>query len=200
MWRHRHHCENEDNVVQASVNLLQGVAVEEFRQSGQSVPGWAYVNALAHSPADKLTSSKTPPRFLHPSGWDAVVAYLATELMTIAHGQLDKISLMQRGDLVPLELDLLAGELPEPEPLVSSPSSSSTPSIEDAPATETLRVPRDELDEQKTVRANSRPRRYQRIPGKARPVDSVRSRPRPRAGLTVRRDDLTERPMRDRRQ
>ncbi len=115
MWRHRHHCENEDNVVPASINLLEGGAVEVFRQSGQSVPGWAYVNALAHSRADKLTSLKTPSRFLHPSGWDAVLAYLATELLTIAHGRLDEISFMQRADLVPLELDLLAGEIQEPE-------------------------------------------------------------------------------------
>lgn len=115
MLRHRHHCENEDNVALASVNLLEGGAVEAFRQSGQSVPAWAYVNSLAHSQADKLTTLKTLPRFLHPDGWDAVVAYLATELLTIAHGRLDEISFMQRADLVPLELDLLAGDIQEPE-------------------------------------------------------------------------------------
>jgi hypothetical protein len=199
MWRHRHHCENEDNVVQASVNLLQGVAVEEFRQSGQSVPGWAYVNALAHSPADKLTSLKTPPRFLHPSGWDAVVAYLATELMTIAHGQLDESLSCNEETSFHSSSTFSPVSSKNPEPLFSSPNSSSTPSIEDAPATETRRVPRDELDEQKTVRANSRPRQYQRIPGKL----DLRTAFDPtlaRAGLIVCRHERAERPIRERRQ
>jgi hypothetical protein len=115
MWRRRNHSENTDSVVLASVRMLEGNAAELFRESGQGVPAWAYLNALAHSQADQLTTLTTAPLFLRPGGWDAVVAYLATELLTIAHGRPDQISVIQRAALVPLELGLLAGEVPEPE-------------------------------------------------------------------------------------
>jgi hypothetical protein len=114
MWRRRYRSETRDSVVLAGGRLLEGDATESFRELGQSVPAWAYVNALAHSQPDRLTSLKTPPLFVDPGGWDAVVAYLATELLTITHGRLDEVHVMQRAVLVPLELDLLAGQVQVP--------------------------------------------------------------------------------------
>jgi hypothetical protein len=114
MWPRRRHPENKDSIVLTSTRLLQGDAADLFNEPGQGVPGWARVNTLAHSDPEKLTGLNTTHADLGANGWDAVVSYLATEILCIGHRQAEEVALIQRTVLVPLELALLAGILPEP--------------------------------------------------------------------------------------
>ncbi len=110
MWFHRRRHQTEDSVVVESVRLLTGDAVGVFNELGQGAPGWAWVNVLAHSRPNELAGIKRPHRF----GWDAVVADLAAELLSLGHGCPVAVAFLQRTALVPLELALLGGEMPEP--------------------------------------------------------------------------------------
>ena len=74
------------------------------------MPAWAWVNMLAHSRPGDLASIKRPHRF----GWEVVVAQLAAELLNAGHGRPEVVGFLQRAVLVPLELALLAGDVPEP--------------------------------------------------------------------------------------
>jgi hypothetical protein len=112
MWPRRRNLESEDSVVVATVRLLKGEAVDLFIESGQDVPVWARLNRLAHSDLEVLTSLHRTGLF--SNSWDAVVAYLATELSGAGYRQPEQVAWLQRAILVPLELALLGAQLPQP--------------------------------------------------------------------------------------
>jgi hypothetical protein len=112
MWPRRRNLESEDSVVVATVRLLKGEAVDLFIESGQDVPVWARLNRLAHSDLDVLTSLNRTGLF--SNRWDAVVAYLAAELLGAGYRQPEEVAWLQRTILVPLELALLGAQLPQP--------------------------------------------------------------------------------------
>jgi hypothetical protein len=114
MWPRRRHRKNEDSVAWTSVRFLNGDAVDLFKESEQGVPGWAWVNVLAHSEPWKLARMKVPRRVGRANAWDATVASLAAEITRTGRGRREEVDFLQLTALVPLELALLGGKLPEP--------------------------------------------------------------------------------------
>jgi hypothetical protein len=114
VWPRRHHPEDGESVVVASMRLLSGDAVGLFKESGQAVPAWARVNLLAHSELATLARMKAPRRISDANRWDTMVANLAAELIVLGHSRPEEVSFLQLAALVPLELALLGGKLPEP--------------------------------------------------------------------------------------
>ncbi len=115
MWLRRHGRETEDSVVLTSMRLLRGDAVGLFTELGQGVPAWARVNALAHLTVRELARTKAAHRLASGGhAWNAMLAHLAGELLRAGHRSLEEVDFLQRAALVPLELALLGGELPEP--------------------------------------------------------------------------------------
>jgi hypothetical protein len=114
MWPRRRHREDEESIVVASVRLLSGDAIGLFKESRQGVPAWARINLLAHSEVATLARMKAPRRISRANRWDAMVANLAAELLILGHGRPEEVSFLQLAALVPLELALLGGKLPDP--------------------------------------------------------------------------------------
>jgi hypothetical protein len=96
------------------MRFLRGEAVDLLYESGQGVPVWALLNLLAHTSLGRLTSLAKSDAHHPQNGWDAAVAYLATELVAVGQRKSEEIALIQRIVLVPLELALLNGDLRAP--------------------------------------------------------------------------------------
>lgn len=93
--------------------VLCGRAVEWFEEQNTRIPGWAWVNQLAHATPVRLRQLVTIGHYGHPSSWDCALGASAAELVT-AGGSPAGILRLQREALVPLELDLLGGRAAAP--------------------------------------------------------------------------------------
>lgn len=95
--------------------LRQAVATVEGRQSpggGPSPTGQGWVSRLAHVGWDELeVLARCQPR--HAATWDGAGIYLAVELRDGARSA-EGLTLLQREQLIPLELEMLAGHLKAP--------------------------------------------------------------------------------------
>lgn len=88
--------------------FLSGRYVDWLLASGNWVPGWAWVNSLAHGTVEELLRL-TAPNALHPSRdfseWRRLIGGLADDLLALAPDDATLTSLQTRA-LVPLELHL----------------------------------------------------------------------------------------------
>jgi len=94
------------DVLDEAAALLGGRMVHRY-EPGETVPGWAWVNELAHAGWDELTRLADPTGPTSGSSWEGAVEYLAAEVASAA-GSPAGLRELQRSRLVPLELDLLA--------------------------------------------------------------------------------------------
>ncbi|HVM63592.1 MAG TPA: hypothetical protein VMU14_01935 [Acidimicrobiales bacterium] len=80
-------------------------------QSWRERDAWTCVNALGHADWDTLRAfaAEGPRRPAQP--WDTVLAFLAAELLSTAK-EPSRLEQVQRRELIPLELELLAGDVP----------------------------------------------------------------------------------------
>jgi hypothetical protein len=112
-WR-RHREESEHGLIAESVQLLAGKSLDQYVDSGRGVPAWARVNALAHSTPERLAAFARRPCPAGGSRWEAVMSFLAGEVLTISHRRPEEIAHIQATVLIPLELALLDGEVAQP--------------------------------------------------------------------------------------
>ncbi|MFI5040255.1 MAG: hypothetical protein ACHQNA_00145 [Acidimicrobiales bacterium] len=115
MWgRSRKHNDPEaDAVVAEAQALLAGRAADRHSAAADPVPGWAWVNCLAHAGMEDLNGLVDGARIAQPSGWAGAMSFLAHEL--IATGRTSEgVAELQRAALIPLELDLLSPGTPTP--------------------------------------------------------------------------------------
>lgn len=102
-------------VAAAAERMLSGGAVGLYREAGYPyAPSWAYLNRLAHCSVDQMVALAEAAGRGRPGGWGATLGYIAAELLTFEKTS-DQIRRAQREALIPLELDLLDGQLAEPE-------------------------------------------------------------------------------------
>ncbi len=83
------------------------------RWSGDRAPGWVWLNTLAHADWAGLTDIADGSLRGQRSAWDGALMFLAGELLASA-GSPGALRDLQRTELVPLELELLAGATPPP--------------------------------------------------------------------------------------
>jgi hypothetical protein len=74
-------------------------------------PPWVWINELAHASWNDLV--RLANRRGRGTAWEGAMSYLARELHTQA-GTADGLLGLQRHALIPLELELLAGQTPPP--------------------------------------------------------------------------------------
>jgi hypothetical protein len=102
-----------EEVVREAERLLSGKALDDV--PGHRRRAWALICPLAHSDRDglqKLACARTASLSTRPT-WDAVIAYLAGEVLTTAPGD-EALVKIQRQVLIPLELKLLGNGIREP--------------------------------------------------------------------------------------
>lgn len=107
--------DHDGGVAAAAERMLAGGAVGLFREAGYPyAPSWAYLNRLAHSDVEQIVALAEAAELGRPGGWGAILGYIAAELLTFEKTSA-QIRRAQREVLVPLELDLLDGQVPDPE-------------------------------------------------------------------------------------
>ena len=106
MWRHRDRPGPQAAVVAAAEAILDGSAVEAYRERGLAAPAWALVNTLAHAPVYKLRALAEAGPAYHPASGDAVLSRLATCLLAVGPAPEDVVA-TQRELLVQVELIVL---------------------------------------------------------------------------------------------
>ena len=107
-WWQRAQHENawgdEVRLVEEAEAFLGGWLIEETTDWWQPLPGWVLLNVLAHAPRGDIGRLTDGRR-----GW--ALAYLAEEILEAAPTRGD-LTELQRGALVPLELELLRQDGP----------------------------------------------------------------------------------------
>jgi len=96
-------------VVAACEALIEGRYVEQLEAWGRPVPPWAWMNLLAHGPAEalrKATIDRSGRRFRRAELWHQARSYLAGEILDAAP-HLGTLHAMQAEILIPLELELM---------------------------------------------------------------------------------------------
>jgi hypothetical protein len=99
-----------DAVVAGVEEMLTGRLV--LRRSGHDVNAWTCVNTLSHGSWETLSSiAAGRGRGDRAHAWDDALMFLAGELLSTAR---DPVGLerVQRGGLIPLELEMLGGKVP----------------------------------------------------------------------------------------
>jgi len=99
-------------VVEACEWLLAGRYVELCEREGVAVPGWAWVNLLAHGGPRDLVAARHPSAtgaVDAPSGaWRQARAFLCSEVLGRTGPDAARLVQLQSQALVPLELQLMA--------------------------------------------------------------------------------------------
>ena len=99
-------------LVRECESFLDGRYATELARARRTVPGWAWLSALAHSPASRLVawagSSDVNLRTGEEEGdeWRAAVSMLSARLLATAAAMDCDVEDLQRSVLVPLELDV----------------------------------------------------------------------------------------------
>ncbi len=102
-----------DELAGEAERLLHGEASDAFAGKTGLVPAWVPVNALAHCEPELLQDLAAARHADDPGGWDAMLAYLASEILATSR-TIDEVARIQREALVPLELALLSREIQPP--------------------------------------------------------------------------------------
>ena len=93
-------------VIMEAELLLSGCLPEPAPRSRPSTSSWRVINTLAHGSHPDLQRLTSLVETSHPASWTAAVGYLASEMLGIAPDN-PRLLRLQRGTLVPLELDML---------------------------------------------------------------------------------------------
>lgn len=104
-----------DDLAAELAATLDGRILERRRGLGD-VPAWEWVNVLAHSDWQRLSTLAAGSNSSGRSGWDGAIRFLADEMLTTA-GSTAGLLRLQRARLIPLELEMLAGLHPNPTPV-----------------------------------------------------------------------------------
>lgn len=80
---------------------------------GRRAPTWVLMSRVAHADLARLVATAAAGRGAEPGSWEAGVAYLATEILTVSPDA-DSLARLQRDALLPLELALLEGDVTDP--------------------------------------------------------------------------------------
>ncbi|HVX23659.1 MAG TPA: hypothetical protein VHB02_20115 [Acidimicrobiales bacterium] len=110
-WRQRgsrHDRRAAADLVRESESFLNGRWAVELHRGGRRVPGWAWISALAHAPADVLAAWAADRESAAAARgtvdrWQLALSLLARELMTSAAGAGDHVHVAQRLVFGPLE-------------------------------------------------------------------------------------------------
>jgi hypothetical protein len=91
--------------------FLQGTYVEYLRSTGSIIPGWAWLNVLAHSTEGEircLSDSIAPldDALAHEAQWQSLQCFLAGETLGLASATGRSVAEIQRSILVDVELAL----------------------------------------------------------------------------------------------
>ena len=106
MWHRRNRLTPEAAVVAAAEAILEGRAIEEYRDEGLAVPPWALVNTLAHAPVYRLRALAEAEALYHPRSLDAALSRLAACLLAVGPDPAGVVA-VQRELLVQVELIVL---------------------------------------------------------------------------------------------
>jgi hypothetical protein len=90
--------------------FLSGRLSHHFAQHHQAVPGWAWLNVLAHGGEGQIVALVDDDRRSSPGerAWRQALVYSAAEVTASAQATGASLDEIQRAVLVPLELDLIA--------------------------------------------------------------------------------------------
>jgi hypothetical protein len=102
----RGHSTPEAAVVAEAEAILEGRALDAYRDRGLAVPPWLVVNSLAHAPVDRLRRMADAGAFQHPGSIAATLGRLARGVLAMGPAPEDVVA-VQRGLLVQVELFLL---------------------------------------------------------------------------------------------
>jgi len=95
-----------EELVKDVAAMLSGRVAQRW-DSGD-VPGWGWVNELAHADWETLAALADGTPLVRRSAWDGAVRFLAAEVVSAARSP-SGLSQLQSSALIPLELDMLAG-------------------------------------------------------------------------------------------
>jgi hypothetical protein len=119
----------EHQLVDATEAYLAGRYASYLRRNGMAVPGWAWLNTLAHAPVEELARLAAPPeprerleRALE-SPFERSGRILAAELLGLVGDDRGRLIDLQSRALIPLELDLITASFAhalDPDQLVDS--------------------------------------------------------------------------------
>jgi hypothetical protein len=104
-------CEAQDLVAEAEAMLSGGVVARPWWHHG--LQGWVSVNTLAHADRPTLSDVADGVFGSRSREWDTSLRFLASELL-VTTGTAEALEAAQRAEIVPLELDVLAGTAPAP--------------------------------------------------------------------------------------
>jgi hypothetical protein len=104
-------CEAQDILAEAQA-MLNGRALMRPWWYHQRL-GWVTVNTLAHADWTTLSHAAEGGLCSRDWQWDSALKFLAAELLA-AVGSLEDLGEVQRAQLIPLELGVLAGTPPAP--------------------------------------------------------------------------------------
>jgi hypothetical protein len=98
---------SSDGIVGEAEAVINGDSAVGFQRHREPVPGWAWINFLAHTPLEGLTNVLTTHAETESlSRWGRVIFDLVAELMAKTYQGYD-LARLQRRSLVPLELQVL---------------------------------------------------------------------------------------------
>ena len=114
MWfkRHTRNALFREVILEAE-RLLAGEVCDPDHLRGLRPPAWRLISVLAHSSRARLVRISDAALTIHPGSWAATVGSLASELLD-ATASRPVLVVLQRQALVPMELRLMAGAMPEP--------------------------------------------------------------------------------------
>lgn len=100
---------NASGVLNEASAMVEGDYLEFLLAARQPIPGWAWLNPLAHRSVPRVVQmARTAAAGLDPEGWSGALSSLAAEMVRMG-GTVEGVERIQRDALVPFELELLAG-------------------------------------------------------------------------------------------
>jgi hypothetical protein len=100
---------NSSGLLNEADALIEGDYLEYLLATRQAIPGWAWLNPLAHRSVPRMVQmARTAASGLDADGWSGALSSLAANVVRMG-GTADGVRRIQRDALVSFELELLAG-------------------------------------------------------------------------------------------
>lgn len=111
MWwrRNRRDRHAEERLAFEAAAYLTG----DITAVGRRAPAWVMMSRIAHADLSRMAATAAGRPAADPGSWQAGVAYLASEILSLAADE-ESLRRLQREALLPLELDLLRGAVAQP--------------------------------------------------------------------------------------
>jgi hypothetical protein len=101
---------NASGILNEASALIEGDYLEYLLASRQPIPGWAWLNPLAHRSVPRVVQmARTATAGIDPEGWSGALCSLAADVVHIGQ-TVEGVERLQREALMPFELELLAGQ------------------------------------------------------------------------------------------